>query len=82
MRNGLHFFCLKVENFLRISATKCIPTKKNLGKIWKMKHLNSRVYCGSVSAFCAIHMQKTCSEQEGTENTGEVEMLFKLHVIH
>lgn len=47
-----------------------------------MKHLNSRVYCGSVSAFCAIHMQKTCSEQEGTENTGEVEMLFKLHVIH
>jgi len=27
---------------------------KNLGKIWKMKHLNSRVYCGTVYPQCFV----------------------------
>lgn len=73
---GYIFFCLKEEDFFGLSATKCLPTKK-LSENMKTKHLNSRVYCGTVyPVFCAIRMLETCREQVGTESTGEVEMLF------
>lgn len=47
------------------------PNFKNLGKIWKLKHLNSRVYSVLSTVFCAILMQETGSEREGTENTAK-----------